>query len=110
MVCGVVALQSTMAFAQDLQDPTRPHNVTKNQQGMVVNADGFPTIKVSAVFINESSKHAMINGRMLKEGQQWNGLSVLEIHQAGVVLANQESQKEFLIHINNFKKDASNDF
>lgn len=98
--------------AQELVDPTRPKSQSaKAQTENGLGADGFPNVNLSAVFINNKNKHAVMNGQSIAEGEQWKGFQVTKVHRNGVILMNKENKKkEFLINNNNVKKDASNDF
>ena len=95
-----------------LPDPTKPVNVPAkgetDDQGN--DADGFPRVKIEAVFLQGESKTAVINGQTVQEGQSWKGFNLLKVHANGVVLADAEKQKEFLINNYNFLKDATDDF
>ena len=97
---------------ESLPDPTRPADLQKsgeiNEQGLY--PDGFPQVKVSAVFMQGENKHAVINGQSLFEGQVFQGLKLVKIHSNGVILATSQTQKEFLINNNNFIKDTTDDF
>ncbi len=98
--------------AQQLVDPTRPKTqsaIAQSENGL--GADGFPKVNLSAIFINENNKHAVMNGQSIAEGEQWKGFRVAQVHHDGVILMNKEKKKkEFLINNNNVKKDASDDF
>ena len=98
--------------AETLRDPTQPMNNkgTSGSNGEGLTADGFPMVKIEAVFLQGESKRAVINGQTLVEGQNWKGFSLLEIHPNGVILSNTQRQKEFLINNNNFLKDTTDDF
>jgi hypothetical protein len=108
--CLVYSLSTTLQ-AQNQQDPTRPQAL--NTQVLVGqnNAGEGGAVRVSAVFINGSNKHAIVNGEFLAEGQVWQGFEVLEINQSGVVLVSQEGPLTILIDKNlNIKKDSENGF
>lgn len=113
-LCVLLALfiVATFAHSQQLVDPTTPKYHIKSAEtsdGLMV--DGFPVIKVSAVFINQNAKVAIVNGQSVTEGTDWNGMLISKVHRDGVVLVNNENvKKEFLINNDNVKKDASNDF
>lgn len=96
---------------QHLPDPTQPQSSTQLNSAENKIIDGFPKIEVSAVFINGTRKHAIVNGQTLSEGQQWQGFKLLQVTSLGVVLANQQGPKTFLIDNNiNIKKDLENGF
>ena len=110
----VICLFAGMANgqAETLRDPTQPimnnSALGSGQQGL--SADGFPQVKIEAVFLHGDHKRAVINGETLVEGQDWKGFNLLKIHPNGVILSNAEKQKEFLINNNNFLKDTTDDF
>lgn len=97
---------------ESLVDPTKPVRQLStnelNEQGFY--QDGFPDIKISAVFLTNEKRHAVINGETLLEGQIFKGLTVIKIHKNGVILSNADTQKEYLINNNNFLKDTTDDF
>ena len=109
-LCALV--MSSALLAQTLPDPTKPKQVVGegelDAQGL--DAQGFPSVNVSAVFITAESKRAIVNGESVTVGALYKGLQVVEIHNNGVVLANAQQEKEFLVNNNTFIKDASNDF
>ena len=98
--------------AETLRDPTQPmvNNSTRGTGQQGLSADGFPQVKIEAVFLQGDNKRAVINGETLVEGQDWKGFNLLKIHPNGVILSNTERQKEFLINNNNFLKDTTDDF
>ena len=103
---------SFLASAQTLPDPTKPKSVIS--EGGVgadgLDAQGFPSVLVSAVFLKNNSRIAIVNGNSLKVGDLLNGTEVVDIHKNGIVLRKADQKKEFLINNTQFLKDASNDF
>ena len=99
------------SHAQQLVDPTKPKiipNQSESADGEQI--DGFPQVKVSAIFINQEKRHAILNGQSVNEGDRWKGMLLAKVHQNGIVLVNNENvEKEFTIN-QNVKKDASHDF
>jgi hypothetical protein len=108
--CLIYSLSAAVQ-AQVQLDPTRPPEqdtqVLAGQSGV----DSGGQLRVSAVFISGSNKHAIVNGEFLSEGQLWQGFEVLEINPEGVVLASQEGYTTILIDKKlNIKKDSENGF
>ena len=109
---ATAVLFTGLANGQVLNDPTRPLKGAgaKGSDGTTVDENGFPGINVSAVFINGRNKHAILDGQDVKEGQNWRGMTLIQVHQEGVILANQQGRREYLITNNNIKKDSVNEF
>jgi len=109
-LCLIYALSPAIQ-AQTHLDPTRPAPIATQVLTGEGGKDGGGQPRVSAVFINDSNKHAIVNGQLLSEGQNWHGFEVLEINPSGVVLVSQEGQLTILIDKNlHIKKDAENGF
>ncbi|MDN4501930.1 hypothetical protein QX776_05930 [Alteromonadaceae bacterium BrNp21-10] len=109
LIC--VGFSSVGVQAQTLSDPTRPLTFdgdTTNTQPQGRQADGFPAISVSAIFISPSSKYAIINGNTLFEGQGWSNVLVTKITLNTVTLAIEDVVKTFEIQPTTIKKDVSN--
>lgn len=103
----------TPGYAQLLQDPTRPSVMLPSAataEAQLLEADGFPKVRVSAVMLGGKSRQAVLNGEVVSEGQQWSGLNVVTVHRHGVVLAKDEKRREFLIHANVNVKEHANEF
>ena len=96
--------------ASELVDPTRPQNYNPNFNGVVTDNSKSNSIKLSAIFIRPQGKYAVVNGETLVEGQSWNGYEITRVHANGIILKNQDGEKEILVNNNSIKKDASNDF
>lgn len=98
-------------YALQLVDPTKPkvkpNQLASTEGGQI---DGFPQVKVSAIFINQGSRRAILNGQSVLEGEKWKGMLLAQVNRNGIVLINNENvEKEFMIN-QNVKKDASHDF
>lgn len=107
-ICLFITLQ---ASAQQLFDPTKPQGFIAGTGLSTDSADTADSaIIVSAVFIKNGSKSAVINGESVAEGQSWKGNRVKTIHKNGVVLDIQGRETELFINQYSIKKDASNDF
>jgi hypothetical protein len=96
---------------QQLIDPTQPQGFMSGAKGSEIATDNSNApLVVSAVFIKDGSKLAVINGESVAEGQSWKGNKVKSIHKNGVVLIVQGRETELNINQFSIKKDASNDF
>ena len=106
----VSLLLITGVSAETLSDPTRPLNVEEDvfiagtQQQLV---DGFPMIRVSAIFVSPTEKYAIINGNTYFEGQTLLNVVVKAIYLNGVTLAKADVSKTFDIQPITIKKDVS---
>ncbi|MDC0601475.1 MSHA biogenesis protein MshK [Aliiglaciecola sp.] len=98
------------AFAQQPVDPTRPQGFIASASGSESSSVVTSALVVSAVFIKENSKSAVINGDSVTEGQDWKGNKVKKIHKNGVVLIVQGRETELFVNPFSIKKDATNDF
>lgn len=102
--------------AQTLTDPTRPVNVDWSASASDDRqADGFPALKLEAVFISEHGRYAIIDGATLNEGDKFKGFTLMSVTSKGIVLAGEvrgaPMQRRFLLTQNNdIKKYSSNDF
>lgn len=104
------------ASAEVLTDPTRPKTGVA-QHGLVDNKsnDGFPIIKLEAVFVGEKERFAIIDGKTISEGGSLQGFELVKVTQTGIILRGQvqdsEKQRSYMINKNSdIKKDRSNDF
>ncbi|GAC13791.1 hypothetical protein [Aliiglaciecola lipolytica] len=109
LYAGLVA--SFAIGAQQPVDPTKPKGVGILGLGKTeLGETGAAPIVLSAVFIKNTSKIAVINGESVLEGQSWKGNQVKKIHKDGVVLVVDGRETELLLNQYSIKKDASNDF
>lgn len=105
---SAMLLVASTTVAQTLVDPTRPLSYAgKGSADMA--ADGFPAIKVSAVFIKNSGNYAIVNGRTVYEGDTFDGITVTSVSRSGVVISGEKGQKSVPINNNKFRKDAANE-
>ena len=107
--CFLACLSCFQVNALELLDPTRPQNYNALSNG-VTKDNVESNIKLSAIFIKSKGKYAVVNGEMVVEGQSWNGYEITRVHANGIILKNQDGEKEVLVNNNSIKKDASNDF
>ena len=105
ILAGCMAI--TQVQAQGLPDPTRPLDL-KSEVGMA--QDGFPQVKINAVFVTAQGVHAIINGQSVNVGDSWQGLTLISLTRDSVVLARGQERKEYFITNTTFKKDVTNDF
>ncbi|MGO4892098.1 hypothetical protein [Flavobacterium sp. W21_SRS_FM6] len=92
---------------QELQDPTKP---AKSQLGLNDNEQHNRTMSLSAIFISENGKHAIINGETCIVGQTISGFEVLEISADKVELRGPEGTETLFFNNISIKKDAYNGF
>ena len=112
LLMTLACLLSFVTSAQTLPDPTKPKAIVADGQVGAdgLDAQGFPSVLVSAVFLKKDSRVAVVNGNSLKVGDLFSGTEVVDIHKNGIVLRKADQTKEFLINTTQFLKDASNDF
>jgi len=92
LICFLACLQ-TNAFAQ--QDPTRPPNVMAAQlTPLQVKDNGF---LLTAIFIRSDQHYAVVNGEVLKKGDQIMGMKVAKIDGANVTLSDSISKSNDIV-------------
>jgi hypothetical protein len=108
---GLYLLLTLDVLAQNkvLPDPTKPPIVPGDE--VVVTEDGEVSgaVKLSAIFIQPSSRSAIINNDTVVEGQTWNGMEVVAIHPRKVVLKNESGIQELVLNDIIIKRDAKNE-
>jgi hypothetical protein len=92
--------------AQVLSDPTRPQEANSAARSN----EQVDTLLLSAIFISEQSKQAIINNQSFVEGQIIQGFTVFSIAKNRVELRGPEGHKILQLINNDIKKDANNDF
>lgn len=87
--------------AQVMHDPTRP---PKKMQAVEVDegadaelqediATGMPKAIVTAIYVTDNSRYAIINNDIVHEGETWKNVVVKTINLDNVVLAKNDVQK-----------------
>ncbi|MFT4993415.1 MAG: hypothetical protein ACI965_000434 [Paraglaciecola sp.] len=108
----LLMLCTRAAAEQGLVDPTRPyiskHATVMQKEGP--NVAGDSRLKVTAIFISQQHRRAIINGKNYYEGQTVFGNKILSIEQNRVVLGDADGSQELLMNKNNIKKDITNGF
>lgn len=94
------------ADAQPLPDPTRPAKVNTG----LTAAGQQNSLQLSAVFISQQSKQAIINNKSVIEGQIIQGFTVFSITPDRVELRGPEGSKILHVYNNNIKKDVNDVF
>lgn len=94
--------------AKPLVDPTRPKHTRVYQQENIQNTK--PEFELSAVFINNKNKYAVINGKNYQKGQEVNGNKLIFIGQNQVVLDTTDGKKTLVLNSHSIKKDVNNGF
>lgn len=89
------------AMSQNILDPTKPPSrgvansdaVTAPTPDEVAEAGGIPDAKVSAIFISETTRYAIINDAMVAEGEKWNNILLSRVNRDSVELVNGQNKK-----------------
>ena len=94
LFAGVLCLTSVAAAADDWNDPTRPDNYrTSGPRGSA------PVYNVSAIFTSDSRQVAVLNGRLVREGDRIGRVEVVRIDEDRVTLS--VDQKTLVAALNN---------
>lgn len=92
LICLLACLHASV-FAQ--QDPTRPPNVMAAQLTPLQPKDsGF---LLTAIFTRSEEHYAVVNGEVLKQGDQIMGMKVLKIDGSNVTLRDALSKSDDII-------------
>ncbi|WP_416307194.1 hypothetical protein [Neptunicella sp. SCSIO 80796] len=112
ILLSVSVLTIPVGAEQQYRDPTRPPVLDHNMDLAVSenNSNGFPPIKVSAIFSSAEGQYAIINGRTLSVGQGWANIELIAIGEDSVTLSANDVVKTFVIHSHSTKKDVANVF
>ena len=96
----VLVLASTQLASQALLDPTKPPfqgvisgAVTTPIPNEVADANSIPDPKVSAIFVSETKRYAIINNHMVAEGEKWNHILLSRVNRDSVELSKGQSKK-----------------
>jgi MSHA biogenesis protein MshK len=107
LVCLIIGMVSVVS-AKTIVDPTRPNAHVTQKKGALQNTK--PEFVLSAVFINNKNKYAVINGENYQEGQEVQGNKLILVSQNHVVLNVADGKKTLFINNHSIKKDINNDF
>lgn len=88
LIVGVSALLVMTLQAETLQDPTRPADYTGASavNTQVPNPPGSMEWKLSGIRISPDVRTAIINGRLVREGERIGEATVVEILSGSVIL------------------------
>ena len=56
-------------------------------------SDSIPDAKVSAIFVSETKRYAIINNDMVAEGEKWNNILLSRVNRDSVELMNGQNKK-----------------
>lgn len=72
----ILALALGVAHAQEMRDPTRPASLGP---GPVLRADGVQAVRLEAVLDSGDNKRAIVNGKVVREGDRVAGVRIVSI-------------------------------
>ena len=97
---------SSAGFAEALPDPTRPY-----QYGAEIAIEQIPQGKVqwrlSGIRITENKRSAILNGKLVKEGDKLDGAEVVEIKPSEVTLQQQNKRLVVKLLLSNIKQPVT---
>lgn len=104
--------------AQLLVDPTKPprDRTLETEDGSEeiietrVDASGIPNARVTAIFVSNEARYAIINGDTVFEGETWRNVKVAKVNLSSVVLQNENNKKEIKINNINIIKESAHDY
>ena len=89
-----------MSFAQELPDPTKPavlssSSTVQSDDGVQVAnpTNGIPDVVVSAIFYSDEQRFAIIDNKMLAEGETWKNILLAKINKDSIELKNGDSRR-----------------
>lgn len=93
-------LISMQAMSQNLLDPTKPpsrgvvtDSAAASTPDEVAESGGIPDARVSAIFVSETTRYAIINDDMVAEGEKWNNILLSRVNRDSVELSNGQNKK-----------------
>ena len=92
-ILSILLYSTGVAGVENLPDPTRPPDYLSRQT--IVQAPRQRqdvTFNLTAIRIDEDDRSAIINGKLLREGESVESATLLEIHPARVVLEYENRQ------------------
>lgn len=109
----LLLISSVVAEAQILDDPTRPATQSPSSavggQAMQDATSGIPV--VTAIFIGPQQRHAIVEGKMLAQGQQYQGMELKEIRTGSVIFRHNDNDIEVTLRQGKtLKKGKANGF
>lgn len=111
MVCMTAYLTSVSAN-NDLPDPTKPADYYAPLQEEVyveeVTEGKKISWRVSVIRISDSDRSAIVNGELVRIGDQVNSSEVLEINPLSVVLNYNDQKLKVRLFNSNVKKEVAN--
>ncbi|MEM9404035.1 MAG: general secretion pathway protein GspB [Pseudomonadota bacterium] len=90
----LLCLPNGPAAAEDWNDPTRPDNYRASGP-----RGGAPVYVVSAIFSSDNRQVAVVNGRLVREGDRIGQVEVVRIDEDRVTLS--ANQKTRVVALNN---------
>jgi hypothetical protein len=69
------------AFANELHDPTRPAQLGP---GPAISAPGVEAIRLEAILDSGGTRRAIVNGKIVREGERVAGVQVTAINEASI--------------------------
>lgn len=106
VLTAYLILVSSGGFAEALPDPTRPYGY-----GAEIAVEQIPNDKVlwrlSGIRIKEDKRNAILNGKLVKEGDKLDGAVVMEIKPSEVTLQQEDKRLVVKLLLSNIKKQVS---
>ncbi len=91
LLTGVLSVSMSLSHAAPLPDPTEPWRATPD---MVAAPAAAPApYQLHAILIGDGRRQAIINGRLLHEGEKLDGLRVRAIRADGVQLEGSQGKQ-----------------
>ncbi len=98
--------------AQIVVDPTKPPAYKKQvqatedgvddagdvEQGAEGEATGIPNAKVSAIFYSDTARYAIINNKVVNEGEMWRNTVLTKVLPKSIILQAGQVTREFKLH------------
>ena len=89
---AVLALLAGHVWAQGLPDPTRPSTYVDRSVLTEQRSEGMPGWDLRAIKTGNDSRIAIINGQLVRVGEEINSARVVEINSDSVVIEHRRSQ------------------
>jgi len=106
LIIASFAIWTGQGLAATLPDPTRPYQY--GEQVQIEQAlDAKVQWRLSGVRINADKRSAILNGKLVKEGDKLDGAEVTEIKPAQVTLQQEDKQLVVKLLISSIKQPVS---